>query len=176
MAFAQEFPRTRDCFVLFKGDAYTVSVSQAMAAQGWQGGQGVQWVDSPNDEFLVTTSDGLYGGFMLWGSNEPSDQLVSMTGSQPLYGYGVLCAGGWLIATRTFEQYTYASRTGGGPLVPLVYRVGQRLVFSLRGYWTQEDEWTLSGDPRAPNGFFIGNIVQAPSPENNNYLTLQTSI
>lgn len=175
MAFVQEFPRTRDCFVLFKGDAYPVSTSQTMAAKGWQGGQGVQWVDSVRDEFLVSFSDGLYGGFMLWGSNEPHDQLTSMTGSQPLYGFGTLCAGGWVIATRTFERYTYASRLSG-PLIPLVYTAGQRLVFSLRGYWTKEDEWAISGDPRGSNGYFIGNIVQPPTADNNFYLTLQTSI
>lgn len=172
----QKFPRTRDCYVLFKGDAYAVAVSEDMKASGWQGGQGVQWLDSDRDEFLVTISDGLYGGFMLWGSNEISDQYTSLTGSMPLYGYGVLCAGGWLIATRTYEKYTYASRIGGGSLVPLVYTVGQRLVFSLRGFWTQEDEWALSGDPRGSNGYFIGNIVQAPSADNDYYLTLQTSI
>ena len=159
----------------FKGDAYTVSVSQAMAAQGWQGGQGVQWDDSAQDEFIVTFSDGIYGGFMLWGSNEPSDQFTSMTGAQPIYGYGTFCAGGWIIATRTFEQYTYASRIGG-PLVPIVYTVGQRVVFSLRGLFTNEDEWTPSGDPRAPNTYFIGSVIQAPAPENNNYIVLQTSI
>lgn len=177
MTFTQEFPRTRDCYVLFKGDTYTVSVSQAMAAQGWQGGQGVQWDDSAQDEFIVTFSDGIYGGFMLWGSNEPSDQFTSMTGAQPLYGYGTFCAGGWIIATRTFEQYTYASRTGGGPLVPIVYQVGRRVLFSRRGLWTVEDEWSQAPlDPRRPNTYYIGSVVQAPSPDNNNYITLQTSI
>ena len=175
MTFIQEFPRTRDCYTLFKGDAYTVAVDQTMVQQGWQGGQGVMWAASARDEFIVTTSDGLYGGFLLWGSNEDSDQFISMTGQQPLYGYGTLCAGGWIIATRTFEQYTYASRQLG-PLVPLVYTAGIRVRFSLRGFWTVEDEWTLSGDPRAPNDFYIGSVIQPPSTDNNNYLTLQTSI
>jgi hypothetical protein len=176
MTFIQEFPRTRDCYVLFKGDSYTVSVSQGMMLKGWQGGQGVSWVDSSQDEFLVDYSDGIYGGFLLWGSNESSDEFTSMTGAQPLYGFGTFCAGGWLIATRTFEQYTYASRTGGGPLVPIFYSVGQRFLFSLRGLFTNEDEWTPSGDPRAPNTFYIGSVVQAPSADNNNYIVLQTSI
>jgi hypothetical protein len=147
-----------------------------MATQGWVGGQGVRWADSTQDEFIVTFSDGIYGGFLLWGSNEPSDQFTSMTGAQPLYGYGTFCAGGWIIATIAFEQFTYASRTGGGPLVPIIYTVGQRVLFSLRGLFTNEDEWTPSGDPRAPNTYFIGNVVQAPAPENNNYIVLQTSI
>lgn len=175
MAFTKSFPRDRDCYVLFKGDAYAVAVSQAMKTQGWQGGQGVKWIDSPRDEFLTTFSDGLYGGFMLWGSNEDSDTYASLTGNQPEYGFGVLCAGGWLISTRTFERYTWASRQVG-PLVPLNYIVGERVRFSLRGYWTKEDEWSLSGDPRGSNGYFIGSVVQAPSADNNFYITLQTSI
>jgi hypothetical protein len=147
-----------------------------MATQGWQGGQGVRWGDSLRDEFIVTFSDGIYGGFMLWGSNEASDQFTSMTGAQPLYGYGTFCAGGWIIATRTFEQYTYASRQAG-PLVPINYAVGQRVVFSRRGFFTNEDEWSQPPiDPRAPNGYFVGSVVQLPTPENNNYITLQTSI
>lgn len=175
MTFTQEFSRERDCYVLFKGDAYAVAVSQAMQTQGWQGGQGVKWIDSSRDEFLVSFSDGLYGGFLLWGSNETSDTFTSLTGNQPLYGFGVLCAGGWIIATRTFERYTYASRQAG-PLVENIYVVGERVRFSLRGFWTREDEWTASADPRGSNGYFIGSVVQAPSADNNFYLTIQTSI
>lgn len=170
-----EVLRTRDVVVHFKGDAYAVAISQQMRNLGWAGGQGVRWIDSPRDEFLVTFSDGLYGGFLLWGSNESSDVLTSMTKNQPEYGFGVLCAGGWLISTSTYEKYTYASRQVG-PLVPIVYTPGVRLRFSLRGLWTTEDEWTLAGDPRAPNQFFVASVVQAPLPMNNNYLVLQTSI
>jgi len=171
----QSFPRNRDCVVLFKGDAYAVAVSSQMRAQGWQGGQGVRWDSSSRDEFQVTFSDGLYGGFLLWGSSEDSDQFVSLTGAQPLYGFGLLCTGGWLISTRTFERYTYASRIAGGPLVALNYLVGERVRFSLRGWFTKEDEWTLSADPRGANGYFVGSVVQSPSVAAN-YLTLQTSI
>jgi hypothetical protein len=175
MAFTKSFLRERDCFVLFKGDAYPVAVSQAMRTGGWQGGQGVKWVDSPRDEFIVTYSDGLYGGFLLWGSDEESDKFASLTGNQPLYGFGTLGAGGWLISTRTFERYTYTSRLGG-PLVENNYLVGERVRFSLRGYWTKEDEWTLTADPRGANGYFVGSVVQAPSADNNHFITLQTSI
>lgn len=173
-----ELARTRDCVTLFKGDSYTVMVDDAMRAGGWQGGQAVRWIDSPRDEFLVTYSDGLYGGFLLWGSNEPSDQFISTEEQQPAYGYATLCLGGWLMMTRTFEQYTWASRNGGGPLVPLTYTVGQRVLFSLRGFWTVEDEWTASADPRGANGYFVGSVVQAPRPNQKGelYLTLQTSI
>jgi hypothetical protein len=175
MTFVLEFPRTRDVEVLFKGDSYTVAVDQTMAASGWRGGQFLRWVDSPRDEFLVTLSDGLYGGFALWGSNEPSDQFTGLTGNQPLYGYCTLCSGGWLIATVSYEKYTWASRQVG-PLVPIVYTPGVRLRISLNANFTTEDEFTLSGDPRAPNNFFVGSIIQAPSVDNNDYLTLQTSL
>lgn len=171
-----EIFRTRDCVVLFKGDAYSVSLSPSLISQGWSGGQGVMWDDSPLDEFRVTISDGLYGGFLLWGSDESSDQYIAYLRNQLVYGHAVICLGGWLITTSTYERYTYASRIGGGPLVPIVYTEGTRLRFSLRGRWTVEDEWLLSGDPRGSNQFFVGSVTQAPSVDNNYYLGLQTSI
>ncbi len=170
-----EIFRTRDVVVLFRGDAYTVNLDPAMVAGGWAGGQGVQWTASTQDEFIVTYSSGLYGGFMLWGSNESSDQFIAYYQQQVRYGYGVMCAGGWLISTSTYERYTYASRLAG-PLVPIVYSVGTRLVFSLRGFWTIEDEWTLSGDPRGANTFYTAYVVETPSSSNDFYITLQTSI
>lgn len=175
MTFVKNFPRERDLYVLYKGDAFPVAVSTAMQASGWQGGQAVQWADSAQDELLVTYSDGLYGGIMLWGSNEHSDEFAPSTGSQSRYGFGTLCTGSWLIATRTYERYTYASRLGG-PLVENAYVVGERVRFSLRGLWTREDEFSLSGDPRAPNEFFVGSVVQVPTVANNFYITLQTSL
>lgn len=168
--------RTRDCVILSKGDAYPVSVSQAMAVGGWRGGQAVQWTPSTKDEFLVTYSDGLYAGFLLWGSDESSDQYTAMTRNMPAYQFAIIGAGGWMIMTTSYEQYTYASRIGPGPLVPIVYHASDRLVFSLRGYWTNFDEWTASGDLRAPNDYFIGYVCQAPSAANGGYMTIQVSI
>jgi hypothetical protein len=114
---------------------------------------------------------------LLWGSNEDSDQYISMVEQQVVYGHAVFCAGGWLMTTRTFERYTYASRVMG-PLVPITYTVGERLLFSLRGYWTNEDEWTASGDPRGANDMFVGSVVQQPRPNAKGveYITLQSSI
>lgn len=170
-----ELARSRDCIVLVKGDCYPVSVSDAMAVGGWQGGQGVQWAPSLKDEFLVTYSDGFYAGFMLWGSDESSDQYTAMTRNQPHYRIASVGAGGWIISTKSFEQYTYASRQVG-PLVPLVYHASDKLVFSLRGYWTKEDEWVLSGDSRGSNSYFIGFVAQAPSVTTSGFMTIQVSI
>lgn len=167
--------RDRECIILVKGDAYPVTVDDILSVQGWKGGQAVQWVGSLQDELLVTQSNGYYAGFMLWGSNESSDQFTSMTQNQPYYRFGTVGAGGWHILTTTFEQYTYASRQSG-PLVPIVYHASDRLLFSLRGYWTSEDEWSLSGDPRAPNDYFIGFVTQAPSALTNFYMGIQVSI
>lgn len=171
-----EIFRTRDMVVFHKGDTFTVNVDDLSATAGWKGGQGFQYTPPPNDEILVTLSTGLYAGFALWGSDESSDQFNAMTRNQPIYKFVTLGAGGWIMATTTYEAFTFASRTGGGPLVPLVYRASDRLVFSLRGFWTKEDEWTLSGDPRAPNNYFIGFVVQAPTAARNNYMTIQVSI
>lgn len=173
---ATELFRSRDLIVFSKGTTFTVDVTETVAVQGWQGGLGFQWVPPVGDQMLAAISDGLYGGFALFGSDESADQFVSSTRNQPTYRYVVLGAGGWLIATSGYEKYTYASRVGPGPLVPLVYTASDRLVFSLNGKWTREDEWSLSGDPRAPNKYYIGFVVQRPVPERNDYLTIQVSI
>lgn len=170
-----EIFRSRDCIVFFKGDSQPVAVDPAMVAAGWPGAQGVQWATSPADERVVTFSRGLYGGFLLWGSDEPGDGFASMTRSQSTYRYATFCSGGWLISTSSYEKYTYASRTGGGPLVPIVYTANQPLYFSLRGLWTNEDELTLESDPQAPS-FFTGFVAQIPKATNNYYLGIQTSL
>lgn len=170
-----ETPRFRDCVVLFKGDAYPCEVDSELALNGWPGGQAVQWTPDPGDRFMVTRSDGLYAGFLLKGSNESGDRFTAITQNQPIYRVATLCAGGWLIMTTAFERYTWASRQLG-PLVEIVYQESDRLVFSNRGWWTNEDEWVLSGDPRAPNSYFIGFVVQVPSDANNHFMTIQTSI
>lgn len=169
-----EIQRTRDLVIFKKGDAYAASVSPTMASQGWIGGQGVQWVTSTRDEMLVDFSDGLGQAFMLWGSDEISDRFTAMTRQQPYYQYGVVGFGGWILSTLAFEQFTYASRVAP-PLVPLTYSPQDNLVLSLRGYWTKEDEWTLSGDPRAPNDNVIGVVVQPPTTTNG-YLTIQVRL
>lgn len=166
--------RERDVVTLVKGSTSPVLVDSSMTANGWAGGQGVTWIDSTFDEFMVTYSDGTYGGFLLWGSNEDSDQFISSVGSQQKYQYGTLCTGTWVICVKTYEHYTYASRQAG-PLVALTYTVGERLRFSLRGLFTKEDEWALSADPRAPNELFIGMVAQIPSAANKYYMTIQTS-
>jgi hypothetical protein len=171
-----EIFRTRDVIIFAKGTTFTVDVTAATSTAGWLGGQGFQWVPSGTDQLLATTSDGLYGGFALWGSDESSDEYTAMTRNQPTYNFVVLGAGGWIIATSSYERYTYASRAGGGPLVLINYNASDRLVFSLRGLWTKEDEWSLSGDPRAPNTYYIGFVVQKPAPTRNDYITIQVSI
>mgnify|MGYP000558696787 CR=1 FL=1 len=171
-----EQPRTRDCIILVKGDAYAVAVDDDFAAQGWQGGSGVQWTPPVQGLPTVTRSDGFYAGFALWGSDETADQYTGMTRQFPTYRFLVLGAGGWLIMTRSFERYTWLSRQGPGPLVPIAYTASDRLVYSLRGFWTKEDEWTLSGDPRGPNAYFIGFVAQAPNILIPDYMTIQASI
>lgn len=168
--------RTRDCIILVKGDSFAVAIDPSLATSGWRGGQGVQWASAPRDEPTVKASDGYYAGFALWGSDESSDQLTAMTRQFPTYQYLVLGAGGWLIATTSYERYTWASRNSGGPLVPIEYHASDRLLFSNRGFWTKEDEWTLSGDPRAPNAYYIAFLCQAPTDANNQHMTLQVSI
>jgi len=167
--------RSRDCIVFSKGDTHMTEVDAAMLQGGWPGGQGVQWVDSSTAQVVSTYSNGLFGGFMLWGSDESADQFISSTKNQIVYETGVMMAGNAVISTSSYEKYTYASRIGPGPLVPLVYVPKQVLYFSLRGLWTNEQELTLSGSPLAPN-FFTGFVMQAPMPINQFFLGIQASL
>lgn len=171
-----EIFRSRDCVVLVKGDAFPVTVSETMARDGWLGGQGVKWDAPSRDEFVVTLSDGLCAGVIIWGSDETSDKYTSMTRNQVAYRFGTVAIGSWLILTTSYERYTYLSRTGPGPLVPITYTENDRLLFSLRGLWTTEDEWSLSLDPRAPNIFTGGYISQAPSAATDYFMGIEVSI
>jgi dipeptidyl aminopeptidase/acylaminoacyl peptidase len=173
-----ELFRTRDSVIFVKAETLTVSVDDSMVLNGWRGGQGVTFTPVTEDEVLVTLSDGLGGGFLLWGSDESSDQFTAVTENQPYYGFAVIGMGAWLIATSSFEQYTYASRNGPGPLVPIVYNGNDPLFFSLLGNFTSEDEWSLSLDSRAPNDNVVGFVVQAPraSPNGTLYLSIQVDI
>ncbi len=166
--------RSRDCVVFVKGETFEVAVTADMITGGWQGGQGVQWVNESADIFQVDYSAGLFGGFLLWGSNESADQYTAMTGQQLVYGYAVMVAGRGLISTRSYEQYTYASRLTP-PLVPLVYAPCQLLYFSLRGLWTLEDELTLSGSPLAP-AMSTGVVSQLPKAVNEFFLGVQHTL
>ena len=169
-----EIVRTRDVVILAPGLRTTLAVTAAVAQTGWAGGTGFMWFDAPDDELMVTFSDGERGaGFALWGSNEDSDVLTSMSDQQAQYRYVVIGSGSFLLSTRTFEHFTYASRLAG-PLVPITFTPREALYWSLRGWLTNEDEWTLSGDPRAPNTYAVANVVQIPSAVTNNYLTIQT--
>ena len=167
--------RSRDCVVFVKGETFEVAVSPAMLAGGWQGGSGVQWANTSPDVFEVTYSNGLYGGYVLWGSDESADQYTAMTGQQLTYGYAVMVAGRGLISTRSYEQYTYASRLAGGPFVPLVYGPNDLLYFSLRGLWTIENELALSGSSYAP-ALPTGVVSQLPKPVNDFFLGVQVTL
>lgn len=172
-----EIFRTRDVVVFVKGAAYTIKADDSLISSGWPGGQGLMWATNPNgSEFMVTFADGGRGaGFAVWGSDENSDQFTSMVEDQPAVGYLVMGSGSWIISTTSFEVYTYASRIAG-PLVPITYQAGLKLYWSLRGLWTIEDEWTASGDPRAPNVDPVGYVVQSPSTITDNYITIQTTL
>jgi hypothetical protein len=167
--------RARDCTIFFYGDRQTVAIDESMVQLGWPGGQGVQWTDATTDERVVTFSKGLYGGFLVWGSDESGDRFTAMTRQQPYWRYATMFSGGCLISTSSYERYTYASRLIGPPYVPIVYQPNDILYLSLRGLWTKEDELTASADPLAP-AFFTGFVAQTPKESNQFFLGVQTSM
>lgn len=166
--------RSRDCVVWVKDDTYSVRVDESMVEGGWPGGQGVQWVDSPTDEFRVTYSSGLFGGFLVWGSDEVGDDYTAMTRTSLVYADAVMFSGSAILSTSSYEKYTYASRLGG-PLVELVYAPNDPLYFSLRGLWSKEDEMTLSGSGLAP-ALSTGYVMQVPQRVNQFYLGIQATL
>lgn len=169
-----EIFRSRDCIVFTKDDSITVAVDETMVAAGWPGGQGVQWVGSSKDEFIVSFSRGQFGGFLVWGSDEEGDDYAATTRNQPHYRFATMFAGAVLLATSSYERYTLASRLSP-PLIPLTYGVNEPLYLSLRGLWTNEDELTESGDPDAPAPI-AGYVAQVPKSLNNFYLGIQAAM
>lgn len=169
--------RTRDCNVYLKGDTHAVVVDDTLITQGWPGGQGVQWVNSSLDERKVTFSTGLWGGFLIWGSDEEGDDFTGITRNQPHYRFATMLTGSNVISTSTYERYTHASRIGGGGLVELVYTAQDVLYFSRRGLFTKEDEMTLVGDPLAP-ALPVGRVTASPRQNEAGalFLGVQTSI
>jgi hypothetical protein len=167
------FPRSRDLIIFKKGDTLPVSVDPELLESGWSGGQGVRYVTGFFDRPTVSISRGRYGGFLLWGSDESADQFTSLTRNQLVYQTAVMGFGGWVISTSSYERYTYASRQVG-PLVPLVYNPNDILYFSLRGYWTKEDELTLSGSPEGPC-INCGYVACVPKESTSWFLGVQTA-
>lgn len=165
----------RDCTVYFSGDRQTCGVSDSLVASGWPGGLGVQWCESGSPDIrMVERSTGLYGGFLIWGSDEEADKNLSSSGQMPHIRYATILMGGSLMHVTTFERYTWASRQSGN-LVPLEYQAQDALYFSSSGYWTKEDEMTLRGDPAAP-AFFTGFVAQIPKASNQWRLGIQTGL
>ncbi len=169
--------RGRDCILFGKGDSIVVTVGPEMIAKGWAGGTGVMWVDSLRQEPVVTYSNGLYGGFMLYGSDESADQYKSDTRRQLVHPQsGVMMAGTAILSTSSYERYTYVSRASGASLVPLVYAPRDPLYFSRRGLWTVEDEASLGAAlPFAPASI-VGFVTGVPSPVNQYFLGIQSTL
>lgn len=170
-----EIARTRDVIVLYKDLTIPVRLDNGLLQNGWPGGQGVQWAPSTSDNLVVTASDGIGCAFLLWGSDEESDQYVSYTQNQLASTHAIACTGTWIISTSSYESYTYESRQLA-PLVANTFVTGEQVYFSLRGLITPQDEWDITADPRAPNPYPVGTVIQPPSSSNNFYLMLQTSL
>lgn len=175
----------RELSIFHKGDSMPMKIDAAMAAKGWAGGTFVRWVDDGTGEPCVTIADGRYCGFTPWGSNEPADQYTSVTPSQSRYKYITLLFGGNFVATTTYERYTYVSRHGGGPLVPLVYTAQQFLYVSENGYLTNQDESNPAVNPGGlfPDGtpitvpfLYFGIVSVPPSAATDDRILIQTNV
>lgn len=176
---------TRDCSIFHKGDSMPMRINAAMAARGWPGGTFVRWIDDGTGEPCVTIADGRYCGFSPWGSNETADQYTSMTQTFPKNLFITLFYGGNYFATLSYEHYTYISRHGGGPLVPLVYAPQQFLYVSENGLVTNQDESDLAvnpghlfpdGTPIVDRFLYFGICSLPPSGATENRLYVQSNV
>lgn len=175
---------TRDLILLHKGDSITPAISASLAASGWDGGQFVRWTDAGNGELTVTLANGVYCGFMPFGSEEAGDGYVSITGQNPRYKYVSMYFGGNVFYTRTFETQTYIARNGLGPAAALTYTANQALYVSENGKITNQDESDLAVNPGGlfPDGtpitvpfVFFGVCAVPPSSASRNYIAVQTN-
>lgn len=175
----------RQCSVFHKGDSMPMKIDADMASVGWDGGTFVRWVDDGSGEPCVTIADGRYCGFTPWGSNEPADQYTAITPSQTRYKFITLFFGGNFMATTSYERYTYASRHGPGPLVPLVYHPQDFLYVSENGLPTVEDESDIAVNPghTFPDGspivvpfLYFGIVSVPPSDLTNDRIFIQTNV
>lgn len=174
----------RDLVVLHKGDTITVAISSTLAVSGWAGGQFCRWVDEGTGELTVAIADGRYCGFLPFGSSESGDQYTAMTNQNSTYRYATMFFGGNIFYTRTYEVYGYLARHSLGPVVPLVYGVGQFLYVSENGKLTTEDESDFGifpphpfpdGTPITVRFVFFGVCAVPPSAATKNYIAIQTN-
>lgn len=183
----------RDLVILHKGDTITVAIYQGVAPggvvnleDGWSGGQFVRWVDAGTGDLTVTLANGVYCGFMPFGSDELGDKYTTLTDSDQTYEKVVMYFGGNVVYTRTFETETYQSRHGLAPATPLVYHANQALYVSENGKATTEDESNPAVNPGGnfPDGspitvpfVFFGVCAVPPflAPNGSYYMGIQTN-
>lgn len=174
---------TRDLVPLHKGDSITVKIASSLAASGWEGGTFVRWTDDGSGELTVTIANGLYCGFLPFGSEETGDGYASITGQNTHYKYATMFFGGNVFYTRVYETETYDSRNGG-PYAALTYTPNQALYISENGKITNQDESDPAVNPGGlfPDGtpitvpfVFFGTVAVPPSSASRNYLGVQTN-
>ena len=175
---------TRDLVLLHKGDSITVKIDSTLVASGWEGGQFVRWYADGTGELNVRLANGVYCGFLPFGSDELADQFTALTDSDVTYLKAVMYFGGNVFYTRTYETETYQSRHGMVPYTPITYTASQSLYISENGKITNEDESDAAVNPGGlfPDGspilvpfVFFGVVAVPPVTNSRNYLGVQTN-
>lgn len=137
----------RDCAVLHKGIMWTPKLSANLIKRGWQGGEMARFVDDGSGEPVIDIGNGIFSGFMPFGSNESGDQWTAMTGQNVRYGYAVMYFGGNIYYTQVYETQTYKSRHGLSATTYQTYTPNQPLYCSENGRITGEDESNTAVNP-----------------------------
>jgi len=137
-----------DVQVFLKGETPTVTVSGSLIANGWLGGQFVDFVASaPGSSPLIRTvdvSDGTQiAGFLLRASENKPNSEYNYTSYQPSVTRAVtIISDGGFYLFRSYERFEFPNRTSG---TPLIYTLGAKLSVSERGLLTTPADASAAG-------------------------------
>lgn len=175
----------RDVEYHLPGDRFQVSVGPNLRATGWRGGVWVQYVDSPEGEYVVELSDGTAAAGSLVQQSETylSNQSHS-TGPLPSYGNAgspnnwtnqqyrttahanvlSMMTGGTRVLFRVFETTALTgggTRTGGA----IAYTLNEPLKVSENGLLCNDSNANL-GAAGIASPIVVGIVSGVPSARN----------
>ena len=170
---------SKDVELLFPGDRFPVSVGPVLRRTGWRGGIWVQYITSPEGDFVVEVSDGnRAAGFILFQS-EMYPPLPTLLGSpanwtsyQPATGVGgqnvmTMVNGGIRVFFRVFETQGIVVGARTGP--DLVYTLNDALKVSENGLLCNDSDGDLATVGIAVP-IVVGMVSAVPNPRNDERL------
>jgi hypothetical protein len=181
MTFGITGASSLDVEMLYNGNRYTVIVGPELRATKWRGGQFVQYVSSPEGDFVVEKSGGNVScGFLLFPSeNYALTQYGFVPGSvnnwgsfQPATGQGgqnamVVIQGNSRCLFRIFETVSLDGGTRTG--APITYALNDTVYISENGLLCNDSAVALAA-AGVTSPVAVGKVCLPPSSSNDNRL------